>query len=171
MRHYFKNAKVVSHYLKAVFRYSDDYFSTLTTKNTFPNTFKEQNSTMKTSVLVGSKIRKLRNEKEYSQEYMAQKLNISPATYSKWERGETDLTINQLEKVAKVFEVGVVELMDSGVAQIINLKDSHQNTVVNREAYVNYDTQLLAHVKEENAHLRVENARLIDIIANKRATE
>ena len=126
---------------------------------------------MKTSVLIGSKIRKLRNQREYSQEYMAQKLNISPATYSKQERGETDLTVNQVEKIAEVLEVEVSELLDLGNNQIVHLKDSHQNTVVNREAHVNYDGQLLAHVKEENKHLRVENARLIDIIANRKATE
>lgn len=128
---------------------------------------------MKTSVLVGSKIRKLRNQKEYSQEYMAQKLNISPATLSKWERGETNLTINQLEKVAEVLEVEVVELMDSSVGQINNFKDSHQNTVVNREAHVTYESNLkvIEILEKDNAHFRNENTRLIDIIANRRATE
>jgi transcriptional regulator with XRE-family HTH domain len=123
---------------------------------------------MKTSVLIGNKIRKVRLEREYSQEYMAQKLNISPATYSKRERGETDMTVSQVEDTAKILEVTVAELLDFGNTQIINLKDSHQNTVGNHEAHVHYDGQLLAHVKEENKHLRVENARLIDIIASKK---
>ncbi len=47
------------------------------------------------------KLRKLRIEKGYSQEYMAAKLGLSQSAYSKIERGKTKLTIERLERLSE----------------------------------------------------------------------
>ena len=55
---------------------------------------------------VGIKIRKLRELKGYSQEYVASQLGMVQTNYSKIERGETkDMTVKRLEEIAKVLEV------------------------------------------------------------------
>jgi transcriptional regulator with XRE-family HTH domain len=51
--------------------------------------------------LVGNKIKKLRELKNYTQEYMAQQMNLTPAGYSKLERDETEMTLNRLDEIAK----------------------------------------------------------------------
>jgi transcriptional regulator with XRE-family HTH domain len=62
---------------------------------------------------VNEKIRKVRESKAWSQEQMAEKLNMSLNGYAKIERGETKLYLDKLEQIAQVFDIDVVELMRS----------------------------------------------------------
>ena len=56
-------------------------------------------------------IRKMRHQKGHSQEYMADKLNISQKTYSNIENDKCPLTLTMLEKIAAVLEVSFLELL------------------------------------------------------------
>ena len=47
----------------------------------------------------------------YKQEYMAEELNMSQSAYSRIERGQTDITISQLRKIAKVFNIPISQLV------------------------------------------------------------
>lgn len=51
------------------------------------------------------KIRKIRLEKGYSQEYMAECLKISQNTYSRIEAGEIKLFVNRLIIIASILEI------------------------------------------------------------------
>ena len=57
------------------------------------------------------KIRKLRNEKGYSQEYMAKSLGMSQNNYSQIELGKINLTIERLDKIAELLETDVFNLL------------------------------------------------------------
>lgn len=57
------------------------------------------------------KIRAMREQRAWTQENVAEKLNISINGYSKIERGETRLNLPRLEQLAEVFEVDIVELL------------------------------------------------------------
>lgn len=59
------------------------------------------------------KIRTLRENLGLSQEEVAEKMHISPNTYGKIERGETKLTLAKLEQIAQIFDVDIVELINS----------------------------------------------------------
>ena len=121
--------------------------------------------------LVGNKIRTLRDIKGYSQEYMAQQMSMTASAYSKLERDETEMTLNRLVEIAKILGVDTQTILNFDEKQIFNFHNSHQNTVGNREAHVHYNDKVIEVLEKDNAHLRNENTRLIDIIANKRATE
>ena len=54
---------------------------------------------------IGNKIRKIREIKGYSQEYMSSKLGIAQNSYSKMERGETNVDEEKLSQIAIVLEV------------------------------------------------------------------
>lgn len=60
---------------------------------------------------VHDKIRSLREAKNWSQEDMAAKLNMSVNGYSKIERGETKAHIPKLEQIAEVFDMDLIELI------------------------------------------------------------
>lgn len=60
---------------------------------------------------IGHKIRTLRELKGFSQEFMSEKLNLSVNSYGRLERGETQLTLNRLEEIAEVLEMGIAELL------------------------------------------------------------
>lgn len=52
---------------------------------------------------VHEKIRQLRLEKGYSQEVMAEELQISTTAYGDVERGKTELSLSRLEQILRVF--------------------------------------------------------------------
>lgn len=57
------------------------------------------------------KIRKQREDLDWSQEQMAEKLNLTANGYAKVERGETKLHLDRLEKIAQVFNIDITELL------------------------------------------------------------
>lgn len=57
------------------------------------------------------KIRERRENLDWSQEQMAEKLNLTANGYAKIERGETKLHLDRLEKIAQVFNVDITELL------------------------------------------------------------
>lgn len=63
---------------------------------------------------VYEKIHFLRQLKNWSQEEMANKLEMSINGYAKIERGETDVPVSRLEQIAKVLEIELVELLNFG---------------------------------------------------------
>jgi len=56
---------------------------------------------------VAFRIRKLRESKDFSQENMANDLNITPSAYSKIERGVTDPSIGRLAQIASILGVEI----------------------------------------------------------------
>jgi len=72
-------------------------------------------------------IRTLRENRNYSQEYMAGRLHISQNTYSKLELGYTALTLERLILIAGVLNVDIISLVSSVVDY--NNKQSTDNTL------------------------------------------
>lgn len=60
---------------------------------------------------VAANIRKIREEKNYTQEYLAAKLKISQNAYSKIELGYTKITLERLFQIAEVLETSPIELI------------------------------------------------------------
>lgn len=54
---------------------------------------------------LGLKIKKIRELKNYKQEYMADKLGISQSAYSRYENMETEVSEDMLKQIAEVLEV------------------------------------------------------------------
>lgn len=61
--------------------------------------------------LVLEKIRSIRINKGYSQEYIAEKLNISQAKYSRLENGTTEFTISILGELIPLLEIHPKEIV------------------------------------------------------------
>ena len=56
---------------------------------------------------LSEKIKELRKKRDWSQEIVANKLNISLNSYGALERGETDIKLSRLEELARIFEVDI----------------------------------------------------------------
>lgn len=61
--------------------------------------------------VVAGNIRKIREYKNYTQDYLAAKLEISQNAYSKIELGYSKLTLDRLFHIAIILEVDVNELL------------------------------------------------------------
>ena len=57
------------------------------------------------------KLYELRKEKRFSQEELAEKLNVARQTISKWENGTTNPDTNNLIELSKIFEISIDELV------------------------------------------------------------
>ncbi|MCF2221004.1 helix-turn-helix transcriptional regulator [Chryseobacterium sp. PS-8] len=55
--------------------------------------------------MIGNKIKNIRELKNLTQEYVAEKLDISQAAYSKLESGETKVSKEKLAQIAEALEV------------------------------------------------------------------
>ena len=63
------------------------------------------------NITIGENIKRLRRERNITQEQLAEVLNISTAAVSKWERGETYPDITLLFPLAQYFSVSIDDLM------------------------------------------------------------
>ena len=61
---------------------------------------------------VAINIRRIRESKDYTQDYLAVKLNISQNAYSKIELGYTKITVERLFQIAQILEVDPVNLIN-----------------------------------------------------------
>lgn len=57
--------------------------------------------------IVYKNIKKIRELKNLTREYVADELKMSTSGYGKIERGEVDITISKLVKIAKVLDVSI----------------------------------------------------------------
>lgn len=60
----------------------------------------------------GQKIRKIREMRGYTQEYVASQLEICTKWYGKIENGRAPLSYSRLQQVAEILEVDVVEILN-----------------------------------------------------------
>lgn len=113
------------------------------------------------TVSVNEKIRKVRESKAWSQEQMAEKLNMSLNGYAKIERGETKLYLDKLEQIAQVFDIDVVELMQSDGKNICFQIESPLSSVYQGGG----ETQMLIEI--ERLKLELSHAREKEGLLNK----
>jgi transcriptional regulator with XRE-family HTH domain len=66
---------------------------------------------------IAAAIRKRRVEKNYTQEYLAYKLNISQNAYSKIELCYTKITVERLFQIAEILEIAVGGLLDADIEE------------------------------------------------------
>lgn len=58
------------------------------------------------------RIRNLREDKDLTQEQLARLLNVSQATYSRYEQGELDIPIQSLIKLAQYYSTSIDYLVN-----------------------------------------------------------
>lgn len=61
---------------------------------------------------IGFNIRKQREKKGFSQEYMANSLEISQASYARLENEDTKITIDRLYRIAEVLNVNITDFLE-----------------------------------------------------------
>lgn len=76
---------------------------------------------------INEKIKLLRENHHWSQEELAQKLNMSKNGYAKIERGETRPSLQRLEQIATVLDMDICELLSFGDSQTVSYSGNHLN--------------------------------------------
>ncbi len=114
-------------------------------------------------VKIGPKIKQIRELRNYTQEYVAEKLGMSSAGYSRIERNQVDVNYEKLNKLASIFEVDVSELIKFDDKAIFNFQSQ---TITNGVYYQMQGNEkqlyeaLIEQLKSENMYLKAEIERL-----------
>ena len=74
---------------------------------------------------LGNKIFELRKHANLSQEQLAEKMNVTRQTISKWELNETTPDIKQAKELSKIFKISLDELTDNDIKSIMVEKISN----------------------------------------------
>ncbi|TAE73125.1 MAG: helix-turn-helix domain-containing protein [Bacteroidetes bacterium] len=69
---------------------------------------------------VGEKIKKIREFRNFTQDYMAKQLDITQAGYSRIEANLVDIPFSRIEQIAKVLNVSLVEIVGFDGKNIFN---------------------------------------------------
>lgn len=104
-------------------------------------------------------IRKLREEKRWSQEEMASRVGMSKNGYAKVERGESRPSLERLEKITQVLGIEMTELFNEDKKSVVLINENSQNSA----NYYSSDQQLVAEVER----LKLELSYKDIIIAQK----
>ena len=74
---------------------------------------------------LGKKILELRKKENFSQEQLAEKMNVTRQTISKWELNETTPDIKQAKELSRLFKVSLDELTDNDMTTLVMQKVSN----------------------------------------------
>ena len=86
---------------------------------------------------LGNKLQSLRKKLNISQEQLAEQLNVTRQTISKWELEETTPDIKQAKKLSEIFQVSLDELLDT------NIRDAVVEKVTNTEKMTNIVVKII----------------------------
>lgn len=91
--------------------------------------------------------RRLRIEKDYTQDYMALHLEMSVSSYSKLERGQTDPTLSRMIKIAELLEFELSEYFmlyaqEKGGAQVKETDENSFYRFVTKKEFATYRQRL-----------------------------
>ncbi|SEQ82677.1 helix-turn-helix domain-containing protein [Pedobacter rhizosphaerae] len=76
---------------------------------------------------VAGNIRKIREYRDYTQDYLAAKLKISQNAYSKIELGYSKLTVDRLFQIAAILEVQVTHFLTMNHNDLIKIIAEDEN--------------------------------------------
>ena len=102
---------------------------------------------------VGLKIKKLREERGISQEFIANELRISQSSYGRLEKNDSRLTAPRLLEIAEVLNVAVSVFFGEKATQVIK-ENNGDNAQANIGTIVNQDREYITSLKEEIVFLR-----------------
>jgi len=80
---------------------------------------------------LGNKMLTLRKKMGLSQEQLAEQLNVTRQTISKWELNETVPDLKQAKQLSRVFKVSLDELTDNDIKNILVQKVSNTEKLTN----------------------------------------
>ena len=81
---------------------------------------------------IGNKIKKIREHKNYTQEFMANELSMSISNYSKIERDEISITLDRLDEIANVLKMKFQDILAFDEKNVFNFINSpHSQGYIN----------------------------------------
>ncbi len=78
-------------------------------------------------VEIGEKIKQFRELRNYTQEFVAQQLDMTPQGYGKIERNEVEVTIQKLDTIAQILGTTLQDIFAFDEKHVFNYSDFQNN--------------------------------------------
>ena len=88
-------------------------------------------------------IKKIRKENNLSQEQLADKLNVSRQSVSKWESGQAYPEMDKVLQICQLFNLNIDELMNQDIKEVNNRKQEKSNLNKYFDDFFNYVTKTI----------------------------
>jgi DNA-binding helix-turn-helix protein len=107
---------------------------------------------------LGKKLKQVRLNKNLSQDFMAEMLEVSQKTYSNFENNKTKPDFSQIEKISKILDVSILEFLED-----TEKYNFYQNNTGTNNGFVvnNFSEKLIEQyelrikkLEEENVYLK-----------------
>lgn len=102
---------------------------------------------------LGEKLKKARIHKNFTQEYLAEVLNISQKTYSNFENDKTKPDFHQVEGIAKVLEVSVLDFLSGDSITINSTNGDHSGFIYQNQLPEKLIEQYEQRLKDKDAEI------------------
>jgi transcriptional regulator with XRE-family HTH domain len=124
--------------------------------------------------LLRENIRKIRELRNYTQEYMADQLGLSVSGYGKIERSDSDINLSRITQIAEVLNVSRTSLLEFNSDDMLKSLDEDNSGKSNNPAPTKSSIQasslshddfstlldIIRSLREENAKLKAELEKL-----------
>lgn len=122
-------------------------------------------------MILGHKIKKIRELKDLTQEFMASELGLNQSAYSKIESGTSDVAYSKLEKIASVFGMKVEDIVgfnEQMVFNVMNNQNGQNGLVINNntpasDSDINLYEKQIDSLKEEINYLKSVLDKLLSV--------
>ena len=90
---------------------------------------------------IAENIKKFRELKNLTRDEIASKLEMSLSGYSKLERGDVELTISKLYRLAEILEVDVSQILNFDASQVFNVSNNQIANVIAKDQHNHYQDE------------------------------
>ncbi|MEY8760517.1 helix-turn-helix domain-containing protein [Chryseobacterium tongliaoense] len=94
------------------------------------------------------KLRNLRKQRGYTQEYMSKILSTDVSNYSRKESGDVKIFDDEWEKLAAALDVPVEEIKEERMANVVNFNDTSTNSGAFLNNYYNVPNQVMDNLQD-----------------------
>ena len=116
---------------------------------------------------IGARIRKLREDKNISQETMAQELDLTQSNYGRLEKDDKRLTVPKLQKISEVLKVSISYLFNEQSSKVIHQHDNENPSAYNVEHLYQNNKEITDKLMEQYEFRLKEKDDLIELLKNK----
>ncbi len=113
---------------------------------------------------VHEKIRLVRQAKGWTQAYLAEKLEMSVNAYGDLERGESDIKLSKLERIAELLDVELTDLLGSTEKSVFYLSGTKNNQSHWRVGEHSQESLILTHELEKSKQLNEQQSKEIELL-------
>ncbi len=105
-------------------------------------------------MIVAPKIKKIREIKGFSQEFMAKELGMSQSSYSRIEKDDNELNFKRLTEISKIFDIKPLDIINFDDKNVFN--NTNNEVVINTGDYYAYSKKEKELYETRITHLEKE---------------